>query len=136
MLRQETHQRDVDESVHSLVRWVVGTHKQRIIGAHSMIFKTFPNLRYLSIKKKKINLAKMAKLLKFGLANSLLDSPTLAIWLTLTGTQNNVNVLGAICGSEISMMDRCLRNLSFYGSILCAEIHGLRRYLWIELRGP
>ena len=25
---------------------------------------------------------------------------------------------------------------AIYGSILCAEIHGLRRYLWIELRGP
>ena len=25
---------------------------------------------------------------------------------------------------------------AIYGSILWAEIHGLRRYLWIELRGP
>ena len=25
---------------------------------------------------------------------------------------------------------------AIYGSILCAEIHGLQRYLWIELRGP
>ena len=33
-----------------------------------------------------IDLAKMAKILKFGLANSLLDSP-IATWLTLTGTQ-------------------------------------------------
>ena len=32
-----------------------------------------------------IDLAKMAKILKFGLANSLLDSP-MATWLTLTGT--------------------------------------------------
>ena len=32
-----------------------------------------------------IDLAKMAKIHKFGLANSLLDSP-MATWLTLTGT--------------------------------------------------
>ena len=32
-----------------------------------------------------INLAKMAKIHKFGLANSLLDSP-MATWLALTGT--------------------------------------------------
>ena len=35
-----------------------------------------------------IDLAKMAKIHKFGLANSLLDSP-MATWLTLTGTLIN-----------------------------------------------
>ena len=46
-------------------------------------------------------------------------------------------MLGAICGSAISMD---LLASAIYGSILCAEIHGLRRYLWIAqgscLRGP
>ena len=40
-----------------------------------------------------IDLAKMAKIHKFGLANSLLDSP-MATWLTLTGTLPMGNQFG------------------------------------------
>ena len=44
-----------------------------------------------------IDLAKMAKIHKFGLANSLLDSP-MATWLTLTGTLIIQNKAVRICG--------------------------------------
>ena len=40
-----------------------------------------------------IDLAKMAKIHKFGLANSLLDSP-MATWLTITGTRNLNCIIG------------------------------------------
>ena len=51
-----------------------------------------------------IDLAEMAKIHKFGLANSLLDSP-LATWLTLTGTLNRVLHKTRRCCSE-SVGDR------------------------------
>ena len=41
-----------------------------------------------------IDLAKMAKIHKFGLANSLLDSP-MATWLTLTGTLTVISEQGS-----------------------------------------
>ena len=44
-----------------------------------------------------IDLAKMAKIHKFGLANSLLDSP-MATWITLTGTLIIQNKAVRICG--------------------------------------
>ena len=51
----------------------------------TMILKHFQISAIYKEKEMLIDLAKMAKIHEFGLANSLLDSP-MATWLTLTGT--------------------------------------------------
>ncbi len=50
-----------------------------------MILKYFLIWAIFWEKEMLIDLAKMAKIHKFGLANSFVDSP-MATWLTLTGT--------------------------------------------------